>query len=128
MTTPNSLHDAAERALRALDGEDFPQLKEDLEEAVNQEKKAAESHDYSIQIDMGGQDFIVYFNVTGGDTADEWIVAEGLQAFYKGIEITELFEGCDLDEAIYMKSNEVESMMADAWADHMIDQYADIDD
>ena len=124
MTTPNSLWDVAERALRALDSEDFPQLKADLKEAISQEHQAAQKLPYSLHINMGGyEDVIVYFGVTPGDIADEWVVADGLQAFYKGVEVTGLWEDCDLDEAIYMKSNEVAQMMADAWAEGMIDQY-----
>ena len=82
-------------------------------------------HQFELQIDMGGKDFTVYFSVESGDSPDEWIVAEGAKCFYQGIEITDLFEGSDIDEQIYAKSNEVEQIMADAWADHMIDKYAD---
>jgi hypothetical protein len=130
MATPNSLWDVAERALRALDSEDFPQLKVDLKEAIDQEHEAAEKHAYSIKAAKGGNDeFTIYFDVEGdSDDPQSWVIAEGLQAFYKGVEITNLFEGCDLEEDIYMQSNEVEKQMADAWADHMIDKYADIDD
>lgn len=127
MTTPNSLHDVAERAMRCLDSEDFPQLKLDLLEAISQEQKAVERHAYSIKAAKGGIDeFTIYFDVeSDSEDPEGWVVAEGLQAFYKGIEITNLFEGCDLDEDIYIQSNEVEKQMADAWADHMIDKYAE---
>lgn len=129
MTTPNSLWDVAERALRALDSEDFPQLKADLKEAIDQEHQAASKHAYNLKLAKGGIDeFIVYFDVEQGDTPDEWVVAEGLQAFYKGVEITNLFKGEDLDEGIYLQREAVEQQMADSWADHMIDKYADIDD
>lgn len=124
MTTPNSLWDVAERALRALDSEDFPQLKADLKEAIDQEHQASQKHAHSLKLAKGGIDeFTVYFDVEQGDSPDEWVVAEGLQAFYKGVEITNLFEGEDLDEGIYLQSEAVEQQMADSWADHMIDQY-----
>lgn len=94
-----------------------------------EETKAALNYSYNLRINKGGiEDFTVYFNVEAGDTPDEWIVAEGLEAYYKGVNITNLFEGADIDELIYAKSNEVETMMADAWAEHMIDKYADIND
>jgi hypothetical protein len=129
MTNPNSLWDVAERALRALDSEDFPQLKIDLKEAIDQEHQAANKHAYSLKLAKGGIDeFTVYFDVEQGNAPDEWVVAEGLQAFYKGVEITDLFEGEDLDEGIYLQRDQVEQQMADSWADHMIDKYADIDD
>jgi len=125
MTTPNSLHDLAERAMRCLDSEDFPQLKLDLLEAVSLEQKAAERHKYNIKAAKGGtEEFTIYFDVEGDPYDPEsWVVAEGLQAFYKGVEITNLFEGCDLDEDIYIQSNEVEQQMADAWAEDKIAEY-----
>lgn len=96
---------------------------------LTEESEAASKHPYSLNLNMGGiEDFTVYFSVEGGDSPDEWIVAEGAQCFYKGIDVTNLFEGPDIDELIYAQSNEVESMMADAWADHMIDRYSDNDD
>lgn len=126
MSTPNTLWDVAERALRALDSEDFPQLKVDLKEAIDQEHEAASKYAYSLKLAKGGIDeFNVYFDVEQGDAPDEWVVAEGLQAFYKGVEITDLFEGEDLDEGIYLQREAVEQQMADSWADHMIDKYAD---
>lgn len=94
-----------------------------------EESKAASKHSYSIKAAKGGIDeFTIYFDVEG-DSGDpeNWQVAEGLQAFYKGVEITNLFDGCDLEEDIYLQSKEVEEQMADAWADHMIDKYADAD-
>jgi hypothetical protein len=129
MTTPNSLWDVAERALRALDSEDFPQLKADLKEAIDQEHEASQKHAYNLCINMGGiESATVYFDVESGDTPDEWIIAEGLVVFYKGINVTDLFDGVEIEEEIYNQKDSVESMMADAWADHMIDKYADIDD
>ena len=126
MTTPNNLWDVAERALRALDSEDFPQLNADLKEAIDQEHQASEKHAYSLKLAKGGIDeFTVYFNVEQGDVPDEWVVSEGLQAFYKGVEITNLFEGEDLDEGIYLQREAVEQQMADSWANHMIDKYTD---
>lgn len=128
MTTPNSIYDVAKRSLLALDEESFPQLRDDLRDVLKQEDTAHVLHQYSLKIDMGGKDFTVYFSVESGDTPDEWVVSEGAKCFYEGIEITELFEGSDIDEQIYMKSNEVEAMMADGWAEHMIEKYADIND
>lgn len=129
VTTRKALYDVAERAFRALDSEDFPQLKADLKEAIDQEQEAATKYQYSLKINMGGNDdAIAYFNVESGDTPNEWVVAEGAKCFYKGIEITDLFEGSSIDEQIYVQSNEVEDMMADEWAEHMIDKYADIND
>lgn len=79
---------------------------------------------YHLSINMGGvEDCTVYFNVTSGDLPDEWNVAEGLKVFYKGIDITNLFEGCDVDELIYCKSNDVEAMMSEKWADAKIAEY-----
>lgn len=91
-----------------------------------EESEAASKHAYSLKLAKGGIDeFTVYFDVEQGDTPDEWVVAEGAQAFYKGVEITNLFEGEDLDEGIYLQREAVEQQMADSWAEHMIDQYAD---
>lgn len=129
MTATNTLHQLAMDAVTRTNLDDFPALKQELRKAVEQEQEAATKHQYSLKINMGGiDDATVYFNVEGGDTPDEWIVAEGLEVFYKGINVTDLFDGSDIDEKIYAQSNEVESMMADAWAEHMIDRYADIDD
>ena len=92
-----------------------------------EESVAASKHSYSVKAAKGGIDeFTIYFDVEG-DSGDpeSWIVSEGLQAFYKGVDITNLFEGSDLEEDIYLQSNVVEEQMADAWADHMIDKYAD---
>lgn len=124
MTTPNSLYDLAKRSLHALDENSWPQLRDNLRHALNQEDTAQALHKYSLQIAFGGtQKATVYFSIEAGDLPDEWVVSAGAKVFYQGIEITELFEGCDIDEQIYTKSDEVEQMMADAWADHMIDQY-----
>ena len=129
MTATNTLHQLAMDAVIRANLDDFPALKQELREAVEQEKETAAKHQYSLNINMGGiDDAIVYFNVDGGDAPDEWIVAESVAVFYKGINVTDLFEGSDIDEKIYAQSNEVESMMADSWADHMIDKYADIND
>lgn len=129
MTATNTLHQLAMDAVTRTNLDDFPALKQELRKAVEQEQEAATKHQYSLKINMGGiDDATVYFNVEGGDTPDEWIVTEGLEVFYKGINVTDLFDGSDIDEKIYAQSNEVESMMADSWADHMIDKYADIDD
>ncbi len=129
MTATSSLHQLALEAVIRSDLDDFPALKQSLREAVDEEQKAAERHAYSIKAAKGGIDeFTIYFDVEGdSDDPESWVVAEGLQAFYKGVEITNLFDGCDLEEDIYMQSNEVEQQMADAWADHMIDKYADAD-
>lgn len=123
MTNPATLENHATRALRALDEEDFPQLKQDLRDVLYKEQTAAASHQFNLAIDMGGADFNVYFDVEAGDDIDEWVVSPGLQAFYQGIEITELFEGSDLDKQIYARSNEVQDMIDDAWAEAKIDQY-----
>ena len=123
MTNPATLENHATRALRALDEEEFPQLKQDLRDVLYKEQTAAASHQFNLAIDMGGADFNVYFDVEAGDDIDEWVISEGLQAFYQGIEITELFEGSDLDEQIYARSNEVQDMIDDAWAEAKIDQY-----
>ena len=124
MSQPNSLYDLAKRSLRAIDEDSWPQLRDDLRDALNQEDNAHALHQYSLQIAFGGtQEATVYFSIEAGDLPDEWVVSAGAKVFYQGIEITELFEGCDIDEHIYTKSNEVEQQMADAWADHMIDQY-----
>ena len=123
MTNPATLENHATRALRALDEQDFPQLKQDLRDVLYKEQTAAASHQFNLAIDMGGADFNVYFDVEAGDDIDEWVISEGLQAFYQGIEITELFEGSDLDEQIYARSNEVQDMIDDAWAEAKIDQY-----
>lgn len=129
MTATNTLHQLAMDAVTRTNLDDFPALKQELRKAVEQEQEAATKHQYSLKINMGGiDDATVYFNVEGGNTPDEWIVTEGLEVFYKGINVTDLFDGSDIDEKIYAQSNEVESMMADSWADHMIDKYADIDD
>lgn len=129
MTATNTLHQLAMDAVTRTNLDDFPALKQELRKAVEQEQEAATKHQYSLKINMGGiDDATVYFNVEGGDTPDEWIVAEDTALFYKGINVTDLFDGSDIDEKIYAQSNEVESMMADAWAEHMIDRYADIDD
>jgi hypothetical protein len=129
MTTTISLHQLALDAVVRSNLDEFPAFKQQLREAVDQEREAASKHSYSIKAAKGGIDeFTIYFDVEG-DSGDpeSWQVAEGLQAFYKGVEITKLFDGCDLEEDIYLQSNVVEEQMADAWADHMIDKYADCD-
>jgi hypothetical protein len=124
MTTPNTLHDLATRALRALDEDDWPQLKDDLRLALNQEDTAAALHQFCLAINYGGlDDFNVYFSIESGNTPDEWVVSEGIKCFYKGVEITALFEGSDIDELIYANSNKVEDMMSDLWAEAQIDRY-----
>ena len=96
---------------------------------LTEESEASSKHPYSLSLNMGGiEDFTVYFSVEGGDSPDEWIVAEGAQCFYKGIDVTNLFDGSDIDERIYDNTNEVEQQMADAWAEHMIDRHTDNDD
>jgi hypothetical protein len=94
-----------------------------------EESKAASKHSYSVKADKGGaDDLTIYFDVEGDpENPESWQVAEGLQAFYKGVDITNLFDGSDLEADIYLQSNVVEEQMADAWADHMIDKYADCD-
>lgn len=95
---------------------------------LTEEAEAASKHQYSLCINMGGiEDFTVYFSIEGGDTPDEWVVAEDAKCFYKGADVTNLFDGSVIDEKIYDQKKEVESMMADSWADHMIDKYADAD-
>lgn len=93
-----------------------------------EETAAALKYPYNLRINMGGSaNATVYFDVDSGDMPDEWVVAEGLAVFYKGINVTDLFEGEDIDQKIYDQSKEVEQQMADAWAEHMIDKYADAD-
>lgn len=100
-----------------------------LPQSLTEEAEAASKYPYNLCINMGGvESATVYFNVEGGDTPDEWIVAEGIAVFYKGVNVTDLFDGAVIDEEIYNQKDSVESMMADAWAEHMIDRYADIDD
>lgn len=129
MTATNTLHQLAMDAVIRGNLDDFPALKQSLRQAVEEEQEASSKYHYNLKINMGGiDDFIVYFNVEGGDLPDEWIVAEGMAAFYKGINVTDLFDGAVIDEEIYNQKDSVESMMADAWAEHMIDRYADNDD
>jgi tetrahydromethanopterin S-methyltransferase subunit A len=125
MTATSSLHQLALEAVTRSDLDDFPALKQSLREAVDEEQKAAERHKYNIKAAKGGTDeFTIYFDVEADPHDPEsWVVAEGLQAFYKGVEITDLFDGSDLDEDIYIQSNEVEQQMADAWAEDKIAEY-----
>lgn len=92
-----------------------------------EEEAAALKYHCCLAINIGGKDFNVYFDIETGDTPDEWVVSEGAKCFFKGVEITELFEGSEINEAIYAQSKEVEQQMADSWAEHMIDKYADAD-
>lgn len=129
MTATNTLHQLAMDAVIRGNLNDFPALKQELRKAAEEEKEAASKHSYNLCINMGGiESATVYFNIESGDTPDEWIVAEGLAVFYKGVNVTDLFDGAVIDEEIYNQKDSVESMMADAWADHMIDRYADNDD
>lgn len=123
MTNPATLENHATRALRALDEQEYPQLKQDLRDVLYKEQTAAATHRFNLAIDMGGADFNVYFDIESGDDIDEWVISSGLQAFYQGIEITELFDGSDLDEQIYARANEVQDMIDDSWAEAKIDQY-----
>lgn len=124
MTQPNSLHNLARRSLRALDEDSWPQLRDDLRAALDQEDTACALHQFSLQIAFGGtQEATVYFSIEPGDTPEEWQVSEGAKVFYQGIEITELFEGVEIDERIYFKSDEVETMIAEKWADAKVAEF-----
>ena len=73
---------------------------------------AQDAHAYSLCINFGGDPCRVYFDVEADPAEDEgWVVAEGLQVFFNGHEITRVFEGADVDEMIYMLSAEVERQM-----------------
>jgi hypothetical protein len=124
MSKNNSLYDVAKRALLALTEEEFSQLLEDLRNVLIAEDIAHALHQFSLNIAFGGnKEATVYFSIEAGDLPDEWNVSEGAKVFYEGIDVTELFEGCDIDERIYAKSNEVEDMMAEKWADAKIAEY-----
>ena len=124
MTATSTLHQLALEAVAKDNLNDFPALKQQLRDAVNAERHAAHMHMFSLKIDKGGiKEITVYFDTEQGNEPDEWLIADGPQAFFNGIEVTDLFDSADLDEEIYSRSNEVEQQMADAWADHMIDQY-----
>ena len=90
---------------------------------ADRELHAVASHQYNIAINMGGDDFTAYFDVACGNTADLWIVTDGIQAFYNGTEVTDLFPSIVLKDAIYSKSESVEQLMAEAWAEKMIEEY-----
>jgi hypothetical protein len=126
MNELNSLYNVAALSHFFMDSKKLPALKSDLFNALIKEKEAAKRHPYSIQATKGGNDkFTIYFDVESDlDGPDSWVVADGLQAFYKGIEITDLFESCDLKEYVYVQSKEVEQQMDDRWAEHMLQQYA----
>ena len=124
MSQPNSLHDLARRSLRALDEASWPQLRDDLRAALDQEDTACALHQFQLEINFGGpQPATVYFSIEPGETPEYWEVSEGAKVFYQGIEITELFDGVEIDEKIYFKSNEVETMIAEKWADAKIAEY-----
>lgn len=124
MTQTNTLHDLAKRSLRALDEDSFPQLRDDLRAAIDQEDTAHALNKFSLQIAFGGtQEATVYFSIEPGDTPEDWEVSEGAKVFYQGIDITELFEGVEIDEKIYFKSDEVETMIAEKWADAKVAEY-----
>lgn len=90
---------------------------------ADRELHAVASHQYNITINIGGNDFTAYFDVACGNTADLWIVTDGIQAFYNGTEVTDLFPSIVLKDAIYSKSESVEQLMAEAWAETMIEEY-----
>lgn len=124
MSQTNTLHDLAKRSLRALDEDSFPQLRDDLRAAIDQEDTAHALHQFQLDINFGGpQEATVYFSIEPGDTPEDWQVSEGAKVFYQGIEITELFEGVEIDEKIYFKSDEVETMIAEKWADAKVAEY-----
>jgi hypothetical protein len=73
---------------------------------------AQDKHAHALKINFGGEPCWVYFDVEADPAEDNgWVVAEGLQVFFNGHEITRVFEGGDVDEMIYMLSAEVERQM-----------------
>lgn len=89
-----------------------------------EEGTASAAYPYHLSISLGGEEnCTVYFSVTGGELPDEWQVAEGLKVFYKGIDITKLLDGSEVDQQIYWQSNKVEDMVAEQWADAKIEEY-----
>lgn len=88
------------------------------------EQLAAAKYNHSLKICFGGEaEATVYFNIEVGDLPSEWIVSETLQVFYKDIDITDLFDGSDIDEHIYMKSNEVERQLEDRQVETMAEYH-----
>lgn len=71
---------------------------------------AQDKHAYALTINFGGENCAVYFDIEN-DIDDEWIVSEGAQVFYRGTDITGVFEGCDVDEMIYMQSQKVQEQI-----------------
>lgn len=83
-------------------------------------------YNHHMKINFGGdEDADVSFNIEAGDMPDEWQVAEGLKVTYKDADITNLFEGADVEEHIYMKKDEVEQQIADRIDDVRINEMAD---
>lgn len=114
MSQANSLHNLCGRALRALDEDSFPQLRDDLRTALDQEQNAASKHPFTLKIAFGGtKEATVYFNIEAGDLPTEWVTSDGAQVFYQGVDITALFEGEEIDERIYAQSDEVEKQIED---------------
>lgn len=114
MSQPNSLHNLCERSLRALDEDSFPQLRDDLRTAIDQEQNAASKHPFNLKIAFGGtEEATVYFSIEEGDLPDEWVTSEGAQVFYQGVDITALFEGEEIDERIYAQSDDVNRQIED---------------
>lgn len=90
---------------------------------AERELHAIAAHEYNITVNIGGDDFTAYFDIVCGNTPELWLVTDGVQAFYKGTEITDLLPDSVLKNAIYDKAETVEHLMAEAWAEKMIEQY-----
>lgn len=89
-------------------------MKEPMKHNNVPECVAQDKHAFSLTINFGGENCTAYFDVEPDPSEDYgWVVAEGLQVFYRGTDITGVFEGGDVDEMIYMQSNAVELQMAE---------------
>lgn len=93
------------------------------------ESAAACKYPYCLYLNTGGIHTVtVYFNVEQGDGFDEWVVSDDLVVFYKGVDVTGIFDRYTITELIYANSKKVEDQMEDAWADDLFERYTNIDD
>ena len=93
------------------------------------EQQAAENNRFSLQITFGGSaKATVYFDVEEGNEPNEWVVAEGAQLFFKGVDITDFVDGCEIDNKIYEQAQDVDRQIEDAMVSTMEEYYRPYDD
>lgn len=92
------------------------------------EQQAAEINSYSLQLSFGGTTkATVYFNVEADADNESWVVAEGAQLFFKGVEITDFVDGELIDNKIYEQAQDVDRQIEDAMVSAMEEYYRPYD-